>query len=177
MRLSHIRIVNFRLLSDADLALEESTTVIVGRNNSGKTSLTEVMQRLLYKQSPRFELEDFSCSCQHGFVAAANAFRQQGEQENARSQLPSIELRLTFQYGDIETELGALSPFIVDLDPDCHEALVLVRYELKDGQLADLLDGLTSEEIDAHSKVKFFRGLRERIPKCFAAKVWGCGTW
>ena len=46
MRIQSAEIKNFRLLTDAALALEEQTTVIVGRNNSGKTSLSEVMRRL-----------------------------------------------------------------------------------------------------------------------------------
>ncbi|MCA9307654.1 MAG: AAA family ATPase, partial [Phycisphaerales bacterium] len=33
MKLRHIRIQNFRLLADVELALEDLTTVIVGRNN------------------------------------------------------------------------------------------------------------------------------------------------
>ncbi|MCA8334058.1 AAA family ATPase [Burkholderia cepacia] len=45
MKLRHVQIKNFRLLSDVDLALEDLTTVVVGRNNSGKTSLSEVIRR------------------------------------------------------------------------------------------------------------------------------------
>jgi len=175
MKLSRIEVVNFRLLREVDLALEDCTTVIVGRNNSGKTSLAEVMHRLLDKQSPRFQLEDFSCDCHEAFIAAADAIRLgEGDAESvARSKVPSIELRLTFEYGDAEPSLGALSPFIVDLDPDCHEAIVLVRFELKDGKLSDLFDGLTDREINSDSKAAFFRSLRERVPACFAVKVWG----
>lgn len=36
MRIHQVEIKNFRLLADAELVLEEQTTVIVGRNNSGK---------------------------------------------------------------------------------------------------------------------------------------------
>ena len=173
MKITNIRVINFRLLADADLTLEDSTTVIVGRNNSGKTSLAEVMQRLLDKQSPRFQLEDFACDCHDGFIAAADAIRRVQDEAVARAMVPSIELRLTFEYDDAEPSLGTLSPFIVDLDPNCNKVIVLVRYELKDGRLSDLFDGLTAEEIDNDSKAGFFRSLRERIPVCFAAKVWG----
>ena len=47
MRLHKIDIQNFRLLAKVELLLEEKSTVIVGRNNSGKTSLTELFRRLL----------------------------------------------------------------------------------------------------------------------------------
>lgn len=44
MHLKKIVIKNFRLLHDVYLLREEQTTVIVRRNNSGNTSLTEVMR-------------------------------------------------------------------------------------------------------------------------------------
>lgn len=41
MRIEKIAIENFRLLQSAEMSLERTTTLIVGRNNSGKTSITE----------------------------------------------------------------------------------------------------------------------------------------
>ena len=49
MNITSAKIKNFRLLSYVELALEMKTTVIVGRNNSGKTSLTEVIRRFFYR--------------------------------------------------------------------------------------------------------------------------------
>jgi putative ATP-dependent endonuclease of the OLD family len=46
MPIQKIEIKNFRLLNEVELSLEKRTTVIVGRNNSGKTSLTELFRRL-----------------------------------------------------------------------------------------------------------------------------------
>ena len=60
MRIHSVKIKNFRLLADVELVLEAQTTVIVGRNNSGKTSLSEVMRRLLSEHGASFQLEDFS---------------------------------------------------------------------------------------------------------------------
>jgi predicted ATP-dependent endonuclease of OLD family len=76
MHVEKISVKNFRLLHDVDLMLEQQTTVIVGRNNSGKTSLTEVMRRLLTEGSPTFRLEDFSF-CAHqcfwdAFISASS---------------------------------------------------------------------------------------------------------
>ena len=47
MYIKKVEVKNFRLLKDVTLTLEEKATVIVGRNNSGKTSLTEFFRRLL----------------------------------------------------------------------------------------------------------------------------------
>jgi predicted ATP-dependent endonuclease of OLD family len=61
MRLTIVTVKNFRLLRNVTLTLEDCATVVVGRNNSGKTSLTELFRRLLSEKSPSFRLEDFSC--------------------------------------------------------------------------------------------------------------------
>ena len=60
MKIKDITVQNFRLLENVELCLEDDTTLIVGRNNSGKTSLTELFRRLLDDRVPRFRFEDFS---------------------------------------------------------------------------------------------------------------------
>ena len=60
MIIRDITVQNFRLLENLELCLEDDVTLIVGRNNSGKTSLTELFRRLLDDKSPKFRIEDFS---------------------------------------------------------------------------------------------------------------------
>lgn len=166
MQLKSIKARNFRLLYDVVLLLEKQTTVIVGRNNSGKTSLTEVMHRLLKENRPSFRLEDFSLGTHQGFwdaLVAAKAGRLESE---VREILPAIEVRLTFSYTNSEP-LGLLSEFIVDLDPSCTEALIIIRYALGDGKLGQLFDELTTT--DGNAKPEFFRTLRERIPTLYGS--------
>ena len=52
--------------------LEPTATVIVGRNNSGKTSLTDVFDRF-GRNGPSFRLQDFSATNRRGFVDAKAA--------------------------------------------------------------------------------------------------------
>ena len=107
MNITSAKIKNFRLLSDVELALEKKTTVIVGRNNSGKTSLTEVIRRFLGNDSPSFQLEDFSTDCYDKFL---NLFERKLSSEEQteesldespeikfRNSLPAIELCLTIE--------------------------------------------------------------------------------
>lgn len=172
MKLRHVQIKNFRLLSDVDLALEDLTTVVVGRNNSGKTSLSEVIRRLLADGSAQFQLEDFSSACYEGFRLAWEARSNGRHDDTVRALVPYIELRLTFQYDPNRPQLGPLSPFVIDLDPNCIEALVVVRYELKDGQLSQLFDGLPAMPLSAETRLTFFRTLRDRIPDNYATRIW-----
>lgn len=168
MRLAQIEVKNFRLLRDIALILEPQTTVIVGRNNSGKTSLTEVMKRLLSENNPTFGLEDFSLGAHENFLTAFVALAGGQLEPDVRKLLPAIEIRLTFSY-DKNEPLNLLADFIVDLNPDCTEALVVFRYVLKDGKLAELFDGLNAEE--PKLRTEFFRTLRQRIPTLFGSTI------
>ena len=137
MYIHKVKVKNFRLLMDIELVLEEDTTLIVGRNNSGKTSLSEVMRRLLTDTSTTFQLEDFSSASYDCFCNALAAYQDKKDEVTVRDLLPVIELRLQLRYDPAQAEFGTLAPFIVDLDPNCNEALTVIRYELKDGALSD----------------------------------------
>lgn len=165
MYISKIAINNFRLLKSVVLCLEKQTTVIVGRNNSGKTSLTELFRRLLEEGSPRFKLEDFSIGVHEQFWTAFK-LAQNGVAENEiRKVLPTIKVELTVEYRDSGADLGPLSGFVIDLDPDCTEAKVNILYALEDGKIQALFEDLEQE------KPKFFKAIKERIPKLFKASL------
>lgn len=48
MKITSINIRNFRLIKDAKLELHEDVTVIVGKNNTAKTSLMELLQKIFF---------------------------------------------------------------------------------------------------------------------------------
>ena len=172
MHIHKVTVSNFRLLADAELALETPTTLIVGRNNSGKTSLSEAIRRFLVDQNPRFRIEDFSNASYDRFcdaLAARNAGRPDDE---VRTLIPSIELRLLVRYDPDQRDLGALSDFIVDLDPDCNETLVVARYELRDGAVGSLFADQPAGALTEHDCIAFFQELRERVPAFFTASIW-----
>lgn len=168
MHLKRIAVKNFRLLHDVELLLEPRSTVIVGRNNSGKTSLTEVMRRVLEENNPTFRLEDFSFGCHEGFWNAFLAAGRGEEEIVVRTLLPQIEIQLTIEYG-LNEHLGQLGDFIVDVNEACTTAVILIRYALSEGKLSLLFEDLVSEGEGA--RAEFFRVLRERIPKLYSASI------
>ncbi|EBI9233548.1 ATP-dependent endonuclease [Salmonella enterica] len=172
MHIHQVNIKNFRLLADVELMLEDQTTVIVGRNNSGKTSLSEIMRRFLADSNATFQLEDFSSVCYEYFERALNLLKQGAEENVIRDLIPAIELRLKLQYDPVRPQFGPLGPFVIDLDPDCTEAQVVIRYELKDGQLAQFFENQPKEPLTQETRIAFFRTLRERVHSNFCMKIW-----
>jgi predicted ATP-dependent endonuclease of OLD family len=173
VRIQQIKVMNFRLLADVELVLEDQSTLVVGRNNSGKTALSEVVRRFLSESTPSFHLEDFSNACYDDFVEALAAFNNNSLDENViRPLIPAIELRLVFKYDAEQPEFGPLAPFVIDLDQACTTALVIVRYELKDGGIEDFFKGQPAQPLDETTKSEFFRIVRERIPSLFVTNIW-----
>ena len=60
MKLSKIKIKNYRLLIDAKLDVDSKTTLIVGRNNTAKTSCFECIGTVLSGES--FSFNDYPLS-------------------------------------------------------------------------------------------------------------------
>ena len=87
MKIREVTVKNFRLLEDVHLCLENDTTLVVGRNNSGKTSLTELFRRLLADSTPKFRLEDFSLGTHKRFWEARELYRNGAEKEVIREKL------------------------------------------------------------------------------------------
>lgn len=172
MRIQSIKIRNFRLLCDVELELHNRATVIVGRNNSGKTSLAEVVRRFLAGSNPAFGIEDFSSACYDKFCEARAAKIDGADDGQVRRLLPSIGLRIHFDYDPDAPNLGPLSDFIVDLDDHCHAAVAEIEYALEDGKIDALFEGETAVELDEAGRGFFFRSLKDRIPKLFGTKLW-----
>lgn len=173
MQIVKVGIKNFRLLKDVELCFQKETTVIVGRNNSGKTSLAEFFKRLLAKESPlSFELEDFSLCVHEQFWDAYRVFEQQGDDASVRMAMPIIEASITLSYQKDAPLLGALTDFIIDINPDCTEVRANIRYQPADGKARAFFDKIELKGKDeAERKHSFFKIMRARIPVCYSATL------
>src|SRR3569623_1918946 len=172
MHIRKIKVKILRLLADVELAREEKTTLIVGRNNSGKTSLSEVIRLFVVEQNQKFHIEDFSNACYERFCEALIAKNAGARDEEVRALIPGIELRIYFQYDPNRPDLGPLSEFVIDLNPQCNEALAVARYELRDGAIESLFAGQPADEMTEQSRRTIFQALRDRIPTLFVANIW-----
>lgn len=161
MYVSKISVKNFRLLRDAELCLEKQSTLIVGRNNSGKTSFTELFRRLTSEGTPRFQLEDFSLGVCEEFWKAFELKQQNKEEQEIRATLPVIEINLSIEYGDASNDIGPLGNFIIDLNLGCTQAKANLIYALEEGKIEALFADIPME------KDKFFKEIKDRITKLY----------
>lgn len=173
MKINKIEVTNFRLLKNVTLSLEDETTVIVGRNNSGKTSLAELFRRVLSDGSTQFHLEDFSLSSHDNFWNAFMLFKGGSSEEKILNELPSLSLKLWIEYSISSPDLGRLSEFIIDLDINSNCGIALFKYHIKEGAIELLfkdipfVEGAPAQE----NKIIFYKKIRERIQKNYIASL------
>lgn len=172
MRIKHVEIENFRLLRKVSVGLEERTTLIVGRNNSGKTSIAELFRRLLSERTLTFRLEDFSLGCHECFWMAFEAFRAGAVAPDVLGHLPSITITLDISYDVDSPDLGPLSDCIIDLNPDCAEARLVLTFGPRTIAADALFAGIvTAGEDLAADRSALFRALGSRLPAAYASSL------
>lgn len=131
-----VRIQNFRSLLDLEVDLENYLSIVVGKNNSGKTSLLLAMERFLEGGTTvRFELDDFNIE-----------FQKRLENLLDEIVLPpepyaflGMSLRLFIEYADTDDLGNVGDKVIMDLDPDNHQIVLDFLYHLPAENLAALI--------------------------------------
>ena len=137
MQLSKIKIQNYRLLIDADLEVDAKTTLIVGRNNTAKTSCFECVCSVL--EGTPFSFNDYPLSKRENLYTKISSYMAK---EIAFDTLCKevepicVEFLVDYSLDDADDDLGALSPFIIDVDVDTTTALIRAEFKLKEDEKA-----------------------------------------
>ena len=107
MRIKKISVRNFRILQDSTLDFDKDLCLLLGRNNTGKTSFMVLIEKFL--KTGDFNFNDFSINLRRKLFAF--------DEKTDVNEL-AIQLIMTLEY-DENDNLCHLSEFILDLDPDC----------------------------------------------------------
>mgnify|MGYP001032726011 CR=1 FL=1 len=108
MKIKSIKVENFRLLQYSSLDMTDGLTLIVGKNNTGKTSFVVLLEKFLSKPNPSFSFSDLP-------VAVRGKLYEISEETDIDEL--SIRLCISVEYTD-EDNLKNISDFMLDLDPD-----------------------------------------------------------
>lgn len=104
IRLACAEVGNFRRLAQTRLDFDESTTVLVGANNSGKTSLLIALRNFL-SESPGFRAFDIS-------LAQWTTLRQLGDAWEALDEDPTTDTKDADAWEQQHQQLLACMPFV-----------------------------------------------------------------
>ncbi|MFD2433858.1 ATP-binding protein [Mesonia maritima] len=181
MRIQNIKVRNFRLLSDVSINLEKDITLVVGRNNTGKTSLLEVIKVFLSSED-KLSFEDFSQSSYSEFKRLYSEYkktlnpdileREKEKIEKAiRKVFPKIQLQIEFEYDKLKDSLINLSEFITDLDESRNDGCVLLSFESINS--IGLLEAFHNREDKTIDILKYLKdNIKSKFKvKCFAKDI------
>lgn len=127
MHIKKIIVKNYRLLKDFEIDLEKVLSLVVGKNNTGKTSLLSVLQTFLSKgkDGQGILYSDFNLD----YRAELKSILQQEEFDIEHYKEDGIRLRLIIEYAD-DDNLEFLSKAIITLDPENNFVVLGLDYIL-----------------------------------------------
>lgn len=175
MYLSQIKVTNFRLLHDISLEFDNETTVIVGRNNSGKTSITDLFKKIDSPEKPNFIFQDFSLVEHENFWDGYQQLISNNLDDLVEDNLsfPKITITFTFEYSENEFEYGGLSDVMIDLDPECRRVIAIIEYKFDLLKASEFIDEikLRSKDDENLSQSKFFQIISSILPRYFTTNI------
>jgi len=126
MRIKKIKIENYRLLKHFSIDLEEIMSLVIGKNNTGKTSLLTVINSFLNgSDKSRFSFDDFNIDFKNELRSLIE--EEIPQQEDYKS--VGIKLKLFIEYNE-EDNLANLSRVMMDLDPENKFIVLGFEYHL-----------------------------------------------
>ncbi|WP_158848054.1 ATP-dependent nuclease [Algibacter sp. L1A34] len=126
MKIKKIKIENYRLLKQFSIDLEEIMSLVIGKNNTGKTSLLTVINSFLNgSDKSRFSFDDFNIDFKNELRTLIEEDIPQ--QENYKS--VGIKLKLFIEYNE-DDNLANLSRVMMDLDPENKFVVLGFEYHL-----------------------------------------------
>lgn len=124
MKLKKIQIQNFRLLKNLELDIEDDLSLIVGKNNVGKTSVLSIMDKFLNGfEKRRIYYDDLNIDFQKELI---NSIKNPIP-DDYRNIGVKLYLFIKCEEGD---DLSNISTFFMDLDPDNNYVILGFEYLL-----------------------------------------------
>lgn len=123
MKLKNVHVQDFRLLKNTSVDVEDDLSLVIGKNNTGKTSLLTVLDKFL--NSGGFSYNDINTE-----------EKSRLEEDVAREIAPEefidygICARLEFEYDVNEDDISSVSKLIMDLDEEIHHIVLVLEYKI-----------------------------------------------
>lgn len=154
MKVSSIYIDGYRRFEAQNIKFEDGTTILAGANNSGKTSLIDLLRVVLGGEGS-LRAEDFSASARHEWfkalvdaaVKGEDAYRGFLEQEDLLKQVPAVDVRLEVKYDKASDDIREFADYLMDLDSTKSSFYFQFRFSAR-------RDGLIAAYVELYPDIK-----------------------
>lgn len=153
MKIFKIKVQNYRLLKDFSMDLEDELSLIIGKNNSGKTSVLTVLDKFLNQQEKhKFSSDDFN-------IDFKKKLKERIEDPNETTEGTfdgffglGVKLKIFIRYEDSDN-LSNINHVMMDLDPANNVVVISFGYVLNFGDYLKLRrDYLSFKTVEATKK-------------------------
>ena len=170
MKIKKIYVQNYRLLKDFSLELKNDLSLIVGKNNCGKTSVLSVLEKIFNKSSSNtLTWEDISLSHRKEIYEKVKLVSDISEKD--WEPILGINLQIWIQYSEIDSYQN-IQTFMMDLNPDNNFIILEFTYIIPIQELRDL-NFQVSDFIDDFSKFESF--MKKNMSKFFEMQIYSLG--
>ena len=138
MRITKIEARNFRILQKSVMDFNRELCLLLGRNNTGKTSFMVLIEKFL--NGGYFNFNDFSLNLRKKLFT----FNETTDVNEL-----AIQLIMTVEY-DEKDNLCHLSEFILDLDPKCKTVNLLFECSIKKDKMLEGIKSRGSMPLDKY---------------------------
>lgn len=121
MKIKKIEVENFRLLKTFSMDLENELSLIIGKNNTGKTSILSVLDKFINEKS-KFSYDDLNIDFKNEFESLIK-YADVPDEFSPKG----IKLKIYIEYNDTD-DLSNVSRVLMDLDPDNNNIVLGFEY-------------------------------------------------
>jgi predicted ATP-dependent endonuclease of OLD family len=131
MKISKIKVENYRLLKDFSIDLEDDLSLVIGKNNTGKTSMLLILDKFLNNQSDKskFSYDDFNIDFKKYLKSVTESTEEIDEDDFKKFNELGIKLKLFISYNK-EDSLENINRVMMDLDPENNTIVLRFGYTL-----------------------------------------------
>lgn len=157
MILKRMKVKNFRLLKDFELEFKEELSLVIGKNNCGKTSVLIILDKML--NSSKIFWEDINLQCQKDLYQNIRDF---GMVDQKRlTPLEAINLQLFIEYNDNDSYVN-IQKFMMDLNPENNTVVIEFISLIPVNKIIEL------KEIIFEKKLEDFKSFSKFISKNYS---------
>jgi predicted ATP-dependent endonuclease of OLD family len=121
MKIYKIEVENYRLLKKFSIDLESELSLVIGKNNTGKTSILSVLDKFLNEKA-KFSYDDFNIDFINNFEKSIKS-----KKIPINFSPSGIKLKLFIEYTE-DDDLSNVSEVLMDLDPDNNKIVLGFEY-------------------------------------------------
>ena len=170
MEIKKIYIQHYRLLNDFSLELKNDLSLIVGKNNCGKTSVLSVLEKIFNKNS-NHNLVWEDINLYHRREIFENIKRVSDIPDSELSSILGINLQIWIQYSELDSYQN-IQGFMMDLNPENNFIILEFSYIIPTQKLREI-SSLTCDFADDFSKFESF--MKKNLNKFFEIQIYSRG--